>query len=879
MNARTRVAGMTIAFFLLSLIALTSPGSTVNTAGIVLAEPTETTPVAELETLPCPQRIDDRWSLAETPKRIQDNSGINRITCRWFSGDTPGPYLELDWVDEASHTSSHEYFCRSAGTAPESGAGLRYLYSSKLPAFVKFDLRGASEAGLTKLASQSLASAEKRAAPCSTTPPTPTETSADQSCAFEGRVTDVAGKPLTRIKVSVATSFSATDRVNPIKPIVSTATDTEGRYKIAPIDLAKLPSGFDINRDTLIVAVQTIEWNPESHTGRFFSLLVRQVFPTITTKEFAPKGKVCTHNFPLDGGAHNFGHQNFAGANFEWWKNYGSLYRQARASMRLAAALNLTPDYGKPLRIYSFCDDIPRLKCQSSNSVGTFAFYMGSGTAETGGIATVNKPYLVLDDSASARINDQPLDVLGHELGHALLADAFDNSFPFVQGQKNHAGYYANTSSADAWTEGFATFWAAMVNREINERSRPELWRNTFGWTQNLEYDQRVWDNDPQSEEIAVAGLLYDLTDSDRDYRDGRVDDELSGDTRLRWTESGSGDNRLITGFLIDPPAGSDHAIVAEFLNSRGKIAHRLQAASAASVARMDGEIDATGSFVMPVPTGWKFERVRVRVMRGGIGGGDDDAVSIPLTELWNTLMTAQDSSTANPGQLRAPGYRYPFDMSDVYGRLLAAHQSDTETMGNINRIFIKHGFFGDTNGNRSFQSGEKIGETSHPARSDGSLNSAPMLPRFSSPISAQLFATIKRREHGGQESVYVVYPGQRHDLSYSYTAAADAKGRIPLAMPPADSGAQVMVVASAEGHLPKTIATIKASKFWADAAQHDGKAFLAIDAKLQRGEIEIAGSGDVVVADKNNVWGITAIGLGAILLLASILALYRLRK
>ncbi|NOZ06705.1 MAG: hypothetical protein GXP41_10210 [Chloroflexi bacterium] len=108
-----------------------------------------------------------------------------------------------------------------------------------------------------------------------------------------------------------------------------------------------------------------------------------------------------------------------------------------------------------------------------------------------------------------------------HEFGHHVMADTLNNQFPDDPANNNHGGY-PNPSTTDSWTEGFAEFYSMMVSRDIAATPRPELYR-WFGWEDNLESNYLAWTThanppDPhpnavQNEELAVAGLLWDLVD------------------------------------------------------------------------------------------------------------------------------------------------------------------------------------------------------------------------------------------------------------------------------------------------------------------------------------------------------------------------------
>jgi len=96
-----------------------------------------------------------------------------------------------------------------------------------------------------------------------------------------------------------------------------------------------------------------------------------------------------------------------------------------------------------------------------------------------------------------------------HEFGHHVMADTLGNLIPDSPGDSNHNGY-ANPSTTDSWTEGFAEFYSMMVAREVAKEPRPELY-HVNGREINLEANRLAWG---RFEELAVAGLLWDLVDA-----------------------------------------------------------------------------------------------------------------------------------------------------------------------------------------------------------------------------------------------------------------------------------------------------------------------------------------------------------------------------
>ncbi|MBI3958899.1 MAG: IPT/TIG domain-containing protein [Chloroflexi bacterium] len=114
-----------------------------------------------------------------------------------------------------------------------------------------------------------------------------------------------------------------------------------------------------------------------------------------------------------------------------------------------------------------------------------------------------------------------------HEFGHHVMADIFAdkmpadpapcNSPPLPTDSCNHGGY-ANISTTDSWTEGWAEFFSMLVARDVAKEERPELY-TIGGMPFNLESNRLAWDayatstGDVRFEELAVASLLWDIVD------------------------------------------------------------------------------------------------------------------------------------------------------------------------------------------------------------------------------------------------------------------------------------------------------------------------------------------------------------------------------
>jgi len=168
------------------------------------------------------------------------------------------------------------------------------------------------------------------------------------------------------------------------------------------------------------------------------------------------------------------------------------------ATVKLGQAL----DFDLPLHVRGFVKD--------TDSPHWF------GPMSSGGNAHIRPEVCFPVDESRATVGLMA-DVVRHEIGHAVMADAFSNLFPYDPANTNHAGYM-NPSTTDSWTEGFATFFSLLTVRDVIGDPKPHLFR-LHGWAIDLEVNWRatsgIWATDPvfSREEFAVASLLWDLVD------------------------------------------------------------------------------------------------------------------------------------------------------------------------------------------------------------------------------------------------------------------------------------------------------------------------------------------------------------------------------
>ena len=197
-----------------------------------------------------------------------------------------------------------------------------------------------------------------------------------------------------------------------------------------------------------------------------------------------------------------------AGIPKERLDDLAAIYYHTWQSAQLADRRAITLDHNLPVDVYAFAT-------RDGADVSDSCYW--STVAAHG-------PYIMLGEDESGWANgDRPGNREWHEFGHHIMADAFGNHMPTRPGaDRNHGGYYSNTSTSDSWAEGWAEFWSMLVASEISGTARPEIY--PVGAARlNLEDNWEAWTAWGRStpEELAVASMLWDLYDptkvADRD--------------------------------------------------------------------------------------------------------------------------------------------------------------------------------------------------------------------------------------------------------------------------------------------------------------------------------------------------------------------------
>ncbi|WP_418791820.1 hypothetical protein [Phosphitispora sp. TUW77] len=104
-----------------------------------------------------------------------------------------------------------------------------------------------------------------------------------------------------------------------------------------------------------------------------------------------------------------------------------------------------------------------------------------------------------------------PMNREWHEFSHHAMFSQYGMWPELLPGSENHAGYI-NPSTADSLLEGFAEFMACVI-ADTYGYPNPNLYQPYY----NLELNYKGWEYRGKAEEIAFAGLLWDLYDPAND--------------------------------------------------------------------------------------------------------------------------------------------------------------------------------------------------------------------------------------------------------------------------------------------------------------------------------------------------------------------------
>jgi hypothetical protein len=137
-------------------------------------------------------------------------------------------------------------------------------------------------------------------------------------------------------------------------------------------------------------------------------------------------------------------------------------------------------------------------------------FASAAGTAYSRDTSSIN----IKNTDSAYGSSDRPDNREYHEFCHHIMFSQWNGSGLRGPGDSNHDGYI-NTGTGDSYTEGFAEF-CAMACSKYRGEPKPDIYAG-FG---SLELNYKSWGHRGYDEELAIAGILWDLYDDKNDKGD-----------------------------------------------------------------------------------------------------------------------------------------------------------------------------------------------------------------------------------------------------------------------------------------------------------------------------------------------------------------------
>ena len=236
------------------------------------------------------------------------------------------------------------------------------------------------------------------------------------------------------------------------------------------------------------------------------------------------------------------------------------------------------------------------------------AFFVSVSREPFGGLGTfleaqdaIGGTATICTETSSEAQPDAPINREYHELGHYLQSDMYYSSSIYGPNRGSNHGGYANDGTNDSLTEGFASFVAMLVAEHYNEIESGEPKYPLGTHSKNLEHDYRVWGDNVRmfrlddgrivsyfsldrrnEEEWAVAGLLWDLHDSGREFHVAHMTSAANDPTEL-WAPISE-----VYNVTRDNVALFDHHILDNIRSAKPMNLVDLYAAFSGDVSRQD---------------------------------------------------------------------------------------------------------------------------------------------------------------------------------------------------------------------------------------------------------------------------------------------------
>jgi len=122
----------------------------------------------------------------------------------------------------------------------------------------------------------------------------------------------------------------------------------------------------------------------------------------------------------------------------------------------------------------------------------------------------------------------RPINREYHEFSHYAMHAiyGFLPGDPTTSESINHDGYL-NPDTGDSYAEGFAHFMSVIINEYYMEKTGEPYDPDKCGAMGNLDDDMKPWEKNGRGEEWAIAGILWDLYDTDSHQTESKVAIEI----------------------------------------------------------------------------------------------------------------------------------------------------------------------------------------------------------------------------------------------------------------------------------------------------------------------------------------------------------------
>ena len=476
------------------------------------------------------------------------------------------------------------------------------------------------------------------------------------------------------------------------------------------------------------------------------------------------------------------------------WPDAASIYQYTLNAESLALDLGFELDNSSTLQVQAWCDD-PQLGCATD---GGGAYFIPKNE-----LGNDSPPIIVMSPSrSSSQSPGVPDNREYHEYGHYFLSTQVGDNFELPLGDRNHGGYYRNSSSRDSFVEGFAEFYSMMVSRHVDGDENAEMY--TIGADYDLETDRLPWEAAGWWEEFTVAGLLLDLVDDDADY--AVESSGLTGVNILGLKVDKDSSGTIVSGNISNasPLVLRNADVTVHYLNEAGEII-------GTQVTRVLPEVIAPtrqGTFYAAPPAG--LDVFQATAVLGGVAKPDDDDMSIGLTRLMN-IITEYERPTGDGEQ----GVSTVVELHDALINNEVSGPGEI-TADKVDDIFISHGFFADLDGDRKYNpeiDGE-VGASSHPVTQLGQTSYSAFIPRHDPDAYEGSFVKINTGDEDVDAIIQISMPGDGGSGSYAYVAPRDGSSSIELAVPPADQNASVTIITAGKDYKPVIAFRVDADDF-----------------------------------------------------------------